>query len=153
MSSANVNGVPRELPEDGRVLAHWLRDDLGLTGTKTPCGSGHCGGCTVLVDGCPMLSCCTPAAVHESSRITTVEGLAERDDPLLSSFVEHGAVQCGFCTAGMIIAARAYLTSLRGARAEAAGVRGALAGNVCRCGGYVAIVTAVAATSEETSHS
>jgi aerobic-type carbon monoxide dehydrogenase small subunit (CoxS/CutS family) len=152
MNRANVNGMEQELPEDVRSLAHWLREDLELTGTKTPCGSGHCGGCTVLVDAHPVLSCCTPAIVHDTSTITTVEGLAEQDDPLLRNFVEHGAVQCGFCTAGMIVAARAYLTSLRGEPANEGGIRRALAGNVCRCSGYTAIVTAIAATAGEAFH-
>lgn len=149
MVEAEVNGVRCALPDDGRSLAHWIREDLELTGTKTPCGSGHCGGCTVLVDDEPVLSCCTPAAVHRDRHITTVEGLAQRNDPLLRAFVEHGAVQCGFCTAGMLVAARAHLIERAGRRLSEKDVRRALAGNVCRCTGYTAIVTAVRSVAEE----
>ncbi|PPK65589.1 (2Fe-2S)-binding protein [Actinokineospora auranticolor] len=151
MTTAEVNGRPRDLPEDGRCLADWIRDDLGLTGTKIPCGSGHCGGCSVLLDGRPVLSCSTPAVVHEDGRITTVEGLAARQDPLLRSFVEHGAAQCGYCTAGMLVAARAYLDECGGAAPDEAGARRALSGNVCRCTGYTAIVAAVLAAGRECS--
>ena len=148
MRKATVNDTVRTLPEDGRSLAHWIRDDLGLTGVKTPCGSGHCGGCTVLIDDRPVLSCCTIATTQDGVRITTVEGLSEQDDVLLRCFAEQGAVQCGFCTPGMIVAARAYLDSLHGETASASDVREALSGNVCRCSGYTAIVTAVLTAAE-----
>jgi aerobic-type carbon monoxide dehydrogenase small subunit (CoxS/CutS family) len=145
---ATVNGVIRDLPRDGRRLVHWLREDLGLTGTKHPCGSGHCGGCSVLVDGRVTLSCMTLATVLDGARITTVEGLAEMEDVLHRCFVEQGAVQCGFCTPGMVMAARAYLDSLGDRPASERGIREALAGNICRCTGYAQIVRAVATASE-----
>ncbi|MGW6445181.1 (2Fe-2S)-binding protein [Lentzea sp. NPDC055074] len=151
MVEAEVNGTAVELPDDGRSLAHWIREDLGLTGTKTPCGSGHCGGCTVLVDDQPILSCCTPAVLHQDTRITTVEGLARQQDPLLQEFVRHGAVQCGLCTAGMLVAARAHLIGRGGRATSETEVRQALAGNVCRCSGYTAIVAAVRSAAGEVS--
>ncbi|WP_103349757.1 (2Fe-2S)-binding protein [Amycolatopsis sp. CA-128772] len=142
MSQADVNGVPRELPDDGRSLVTWLRE-LGLTGTKSPCGSGHCGGCTVLLDERPVLSCIVLAATTRGRRITTIEGLAEREDELLEQFAEHSAAQCGFCTPGMIVAARAHLSQPHEPSDERQAARRALAGNVCRCTGYTRIVDAV----------
>jgi aerobic-type carbon monoxide dehydrogenase small subunit (CoxS/CutS family) len=144
MTFADVNGMSREVPADGRSLVTWLRE-LGLTGTKSPCGSGHCGGCTVLVDDRLALSCIALAATTARCRITTIEGLAESGDELLESFAENGAAQCGFCTPGMIVAARAHLSKPREPGDERAAARSALAGNVCRCTGYTRIVDAVVA--------
>ncbi|MFC5748800.1 (2Fe-2S)-binding protein [Actinomadura rugatobispora] len=147
--SATVNGVAVPVPSDGRRLVHWLREDLGLTGTKHPCGAGHCGGCSVLVDGHPALACTTMAATLGDTEITTIEGLAARGDALLRCFVEKGAVQCGMCTPGMVVAARAFLNATYGARRTTATVREALAGNVCRCTGYTQIVRAVLAAGAD----
>jgi len=141
-----VNGTVMHAPDDGRRLVDWLREDLQLTGTKYGCGAGHCGACTVLVDGAARYSCITLGATLRGSRVETIEGLAAADDPLLASFLEHGALQCGFCTPGMILAARALLND-PGRAVDEPAIRRALAGNVCRCTGYTAIVAAVAAVA------
>jgi carbon-monoxide dehydrogenase small subunit len=120
-----------------------LREDFELTGTKEGCGEGECGACTVLLDGEPANSCLVPAAQAEGSRIETVEslGVSSRLSPLQQSFLDQGGAQCGICTPGMLMAAWAYLR--RGGPADAAAVRTALAGNLCRCTGYQHIVAAV----------
>lgn len=143
---ALVNGEPSLLPSDGRTLIRWLRDDLGLTGTKHGCGRGHCGACTVLVDGKAVLACCTVASFHEGSLIVTIEGLARqgREDLLITAFVAEGAIQCGYCTPGMVVAARALLNNVEG-ELDAPRIRAALAGNICRCTGYTTVVAAVLA--------
>ena len=123
----------------GRTLAETLRDDLGLTGTKVACGEGHCGACTVLVDGRPTLSCITLAHTVEGRRVTTIEGL--RDHPLVEAFVRCDAVQCGFCTPGQIVSASALLAA--NPEPSSAEIRHALAGNLCRCGTYPKIEEAV----------
>jgi len=125
-----------------------LRDQLGLTGTKYACGTGDCGACTVLVDGKPVFSCLTLAVTAKGKNILTVEGLAEGTTlhPIQQAFIDHGAVQCGFCTPGMILSAKALLDeNLNPARDE---IKTALAGNLCRCTGYVKIVDAVLAAAE-----
>ena len=128
----------------GRTLAEVLRDELGLTGTKVACGEGHCGACTVLVDGIPTLSCITLAHRVEGP-VTTIEGL--RDHPLVEAFVRADALQCGFCTPGQIVSASALVAgNLRPSRDE---IRHAMAGNLCRCGTYPKIEEAVSALSEE----
>ena len=114
-----------------------LRDELGLTGTKEGCGEGECGACTVLIDDTPVCSCLVPVAQVGDSAITTIEGLG-RDHPLPQAFAQTGAVQCGFCTPGMILAA----TKLRRS-ASIKEIKRALAGNLCRCTGYSAIYRAV----------
>ena len=122
----------------GRTLAETLRDDLGLTGTKIACGEGHCGACTVLIDGVPQLSCIT--LVHTvDADVTTIEGL--RDHPLVDAFVRTDALQCGFCTPGQIVSASALVA----ANAEPSDdeIRHAMAGNLCRCGTYPRIVEAI----------
>src|SRR5215213_6156924 len=108
MSELIVNGERHavELPV-GRALADVLRDDLGLTGTKIACGEGHCGACTVLVDGVPTLSCITLVHTVEGSEVTTIEGL--REHPLVDAFVRADAMQCGFCTPGQVVSAAALL--------------------------------------------
>ena len=141
--AARVNGTLRTVPNHGRRLIDWLREDLGLTGTKYGCGAAHCGACTVLVDGKARYSCITLAATLRGAEITTIEGLVESGDPLPSYFHRRGALQCGFCTPGMIVTARAYLADSKD-RIDEAGTRRALAGNICRCTGYTAIVAAVA---------
>jgi carbon-monoxide dehydrogenase small subunit len=147
---AVVNGQAYRLPGDGRTLIRWLRDDLGLTGTKYGCGRGHCGACTVLVDQEPVLACCALAAGCADRNIRTIEGL--RGDaavaPLLEAFLGAGAVQCGYCTPGMIAAACALLYAGKGRPLDEAAVRAGLAGNVCRCTGYTSAVTAVLTAAE-----
>lgn len=120
-----------------------LRHDLGLTGTKEGCGEGECGACTVLLDGAPVASCLLPACQADGHHLETIEGLA--DDGVLSAvqdaFVRHGAVQCGFCIPGLVLAATAALA--QEPDATRARLREALAGNLCRCTGYDGIVRAV----------
>jgi len=130
------------------VPSHWtllqmLRDKLALTGTKNGCSAGECGACTVLMDGEPVNSCMLLAVEADGAEIVTVEGLA-RDgqlDPLQTAFIEQGAVQCGFCTPGVLMAARALLD--RNPDPSEEQVREALVGNLCRCTGYTRIVSAV----------
>jgi carbon-monoxide dehydrogenase small subunit len=129
-------------PADRRVV-DLLREDLGLTGTKEACGSGECGACTILVDGEPRLSCLMLAAQVEGRHITTIEGLADagRLHPIQQAFIDQGAVQCGFCTPGMILTTVGFLKdNPHPTRAE---IREGLSGNVCRCTGYQKIVDAV----------
>jgi aerobic-type carbon monoxide dehydrogenase small subunit (CoxS/CutS family) len=136
-----INGEARAVDAPvGRTLAEALRDDLGLTGTKIACGEGHCGACTVLVDGIPTLSCIT--LVHTvDGGVTTIEGL--RDHPLVDAFVRADALQCGFCTPGQIVSASALVAAHPSpSRGQ---VRRALAGNLCRCGTYPKIEEAVVA--------
>jgi aerobic-type carbon monoxide dehydrogenase small subunit (CoxS/CutS family) len=127
----------------GTTLLETLRDDLGLTGTKIACGEGHCGACTVLVDGVPTLSCITLVHTMEGHDVTTIEGL--RDHPLVAAFVEADALQCGFCTPGQIVSAAALVASNpHPSRGE---IRHAMAGNLCRCGTYPRIEEAIAAVA------
>ncbi len=128
--------------EDRRVV-DLLREDLGLTGTKEGCGTGECGACTILVDGESRLSCLMVAAQLEGKRVTTVEGLERTQEGLLlrQAFVDEGAVQCGFCTPGMEMAAMALLW--RDPAPSRERIREGLSGNLCRCTGYVKIIDAV----------
>jgi len=140
----DVNGERHEVRvEADRTLLDVLRGDLGLTGTKTNCLDAECGVCTVLVDGLAVNACLLLAAAAEGRAITTIEGLAREGalHPLQQAFIDRGAVQCGYCIPGMILAAKAYLDE-HPAPAEA-DVREALAGNLCRCTGYQKIVEAV----------
>jgi carbon-monoxide dehydrogenase small subunit len=141
-----VNGKVRRLsaPADA-FLIDVLRDRLALTGTKYGCGMGECGTCTVLLDGAAIFSCLMLAIEAQGRAITTIEGLA-RDgelDPIQAAFAANGGVQCGFCTPGMILAARALLNA--NPDADEADVRRGLSGNLCRCTGYDKIVKAVLA--------
>ena len=122
----------------GRSLLAVLRDDLGLTGTKQACGEGHCGACTVSLDGVPVLSCITLVHTVEGE-VTTIEGL--RDHPLVASFVRADALQCGFCTPGQIVSAAALVARTPEPTAEE--IRHAMAGNLCRCGAYPRIEEAI----------
>ncbi|HZB24068.1 MAG TPA: (2Fe-2S)-binding protein [Gaiellaceae bacterium] len=135
-----VNGAGYGVePAVGRTLAETLREDLELTGTKVACGEGHCGACTVLVDGIPTLSCITLVHTVEGRDVTTIEGL--RDHPLVDAFVRCDALQCGFCTPGQIVSASALLESNpEPSRDE---IRHAMAGNLCRCGTYPRIEEAI----------
>jgi aerobic-type carbon monoxide dehydrogenase small subunit (CoxS/CutS family) len=139
LTELRVNGGTYEVDgEVGRSLAETLREDLGLTGTKVACNEGHCGACTVLVDGVPTLSCIT--LLHRvDGDVTTIEGL--REHPLVDSFVRADALQCGFCTPGQIVSAAALVEgSPEPGREE---IRHAMAGNLCRCGAYPKIEEAI----------
>jgi carbon-monoxide dehydrogenase small subunit len=131
-----------------RTLADVLRDELHLTGTKQSCSEGACGTCTVLLDGSPVRSCLLLAADVEGKEITTIEGLAENGGlhPIQEAFVEHYAIQCGFCTPGMILTAKALLDKNPHPTEEE--IRSAISGNICRCTGYAKIVEAIKAASE-----
>ena len=140
-----VNGNPVEVAGPGGLrLLDALRIDLGLTGTKEGCGEGECGACTVLVDGTPVVSCLVPVGQVEGRDVRTVEGLAEdgRLDPIQAAFVDSGGVQCGICTPGILMSARAFLDS--GAEPTDAAIREVIAGNLCRCTGYMKIIDAIA---------
>ncbi len=144
--SVEVNGerYEQEVPAR-RLLVHFIRDDLGLTGTHIGCDTGNCGACTVHVDGEPVKSCMLLAVQADGARIATVEGLAPDGEltPLQRAFNEHHALQCGYCTPGMLMSAAALLE--RNPRPTEDEVRYALQGNICRCTGYVNIVEAVVA--------
>jgi carbon-monoxide dehydrogenase small subunit len=150
--SLTVNGEPRTLLVPAhRTLLRALRDELDLTGTKECCTEGECGACTVLIDGKAVVSCLVLAVEAEGREVTTVEGLAgdDRLDPLQQAFIDSGAVQCGFCIPGMIMAAKFLLaTSPQPTRAE---VVETVSGNLCRCGGYIRIVDAVLAAAGSSS--
>jgi aerobic-type carbon monoxide dehydrogenase small subunit (CoxS/CutS family) len=135
-----VNGGSYELDAPvGTSLAEALRDELGFTGTKIACGEGHCGACTVLVDGTPVLSCITLAHRVSGREVTTIEGL--RSHPLVDSFVRADAVQCGFCTPGQIVSAVALVE--RSPTPSSEEIRHRMAGNLCRCGTYPKIEEAI----------
>ena len=143
-----LNGTPiiREV-EDSRLLVEFLRDDLKLTGTKESCGVGVCGACTVLLDGKPISACLTLAVHADGCAITTIEGIAEGDrlHPLQEAFLAHGGFQCGICTPGQILAAKALLDSNpRPTRAE---IQYWMMGNLCRCTGYYKIIESIAAAA------
>jgi carbon-monoxide dehydrogenase small subunit len=144
-----VNGDPYHLfVETHRTLLEVIREEIGLIGTKNGCGMGECGACTVLLNGKPVNSCLLLAHEVEGGEILTIEGLSQGDDlhPLQSAFIEHGAIQCGFCTPGMIMSSKALLDeSSRATRSE---IRDALKGNLCRCTGYVKIIEAVEAAGD-----
>jgi aerobic-type carbon monoxide dehydrogenase small subunit (CoxS/CutS family) len=123
----------------GTTLAEVLRDELSLTGTKVACGEGHCGACTVLVDGVPTLSCITLVHTVGDAKVTTIEGL--RDHPMVHAFVRADALQCGFCTPGQIISAVALVDATPKPSTEE--IRHAMAGNLCRCGAYPKIEEAI----------
>jgi carbon-monoxide dehydrogenase small subunit len=137
-----------------QIEAHWsllylLRNHLELTGTKEGCGKGECGTCTVIVDGKAVNSCLYPAMEVEESEVLTIEGLADAEGnlhPIQRSFVEHGAVQCGFCTPGMVMSAKALLDENPKPSEEE--IRTAIAGNFCRCTGYIQIIGAIMAASK-----
>src|ERR671919_99694 len=136
-----VNGDRYDLEAAAlRTLAEALREDLGLTGTKIACGEGHCGACTVMLDGVPVLSCITLVHTVDGREVTTIEGL--RDHPLVAAFVREDALQCGFCTPGQIVSAAALVEANPDPTREQ--IRHGLAGNLCRCGAYSNIEEAVA---------
>ena len=143
-----INGEQVEVEAEPReTLLQVIRDKLSLTGSKEACGIGECGACTVIMDGKPVYSCLILAVEAEGKDILTIEGLAEGEKlhPLQEAFRDHGAVQCGFCTPGMLLTSKALLEENPKPTEEE--VRTAIAGNICRCTGYVKIVEAILATA------
>jgi xanthine dehydrogenase YagT iron-sulfur-binding subunit len=149
-----VNGSAQTFEvEDRWTLVELLRDHVGLTGTKIGCDRGECGACTVLLDGKPVYSCSNLAVWADGRTVETVEGLAQggKLDPLQQAFVDHDAAQCGFCTSGQLMSAKALLTA--NAHPTAEEVRAALTGNLCRCANYNRYVEAVVAAGNATPRS
>jgi len=139
-----VNGTGSKVTTDpDRRLLDVLREDLGLTGTKFGCGEGQCGACTVYLDGAPARSCLLPVTAAEGKSVTTIEGLAPGKGlhPVQDAFVEEGAMQCGYCTSGMVLAAAALLQQTPDPTDEQ--IVAGMNGHLCRCNGYVKIVSAV----------
>jgi aerobic-type carbon monoxide dehydrogenase small subunit (CoxS/CutS family) len=135
-----VNGERHDVDAPvGTSLAHVLREELGLTGTKVACNEGHCGACTVQVDGVPILSCLTLVHTVAGRELTTIEGL--RDHPLVDAFVRSDALQCGFCTPGQIVSAAALVAANSSPNRDE--IRQGMAGNICRCGTYPKIEEAI----------
>ena len=143
----NGNHVEREIPPN-RLLVDFLRDDLGLTGTKKGCEEGECGACTVLMNGKAVVSCLIPAVKADGAEILTVEGVAGEAElhPIQQAFLEEGAVQCGYCIPGMVLSAKALLDENPDPTAEE--VKKGISGNLCRCTGYTKIVRAIQVASE-----
>lgn len=149
VQSLDVNGTIRRIDADSaRNLLSVLRDDLDLTGSKYACGEGQCGACTVLINGQPARSCITPVSVAKGKKITTIEGLEQdgRLHPLQEAFLEMEAMQCGFCTAGMILSGVALLNGKQ--NPSDAEIIGFMQGNICRCGTYPRIVAAIHKAAE-----
>ena len=147
--SVEVNGTTYEREvEARRLLVHFLRDDLDLTGTHVGCDTGNCGACSVIVDGTLLKSCMMLAILADGASIETVEGLGADGElaPLQQAFGEHHALQCGYCTPGMLMSAKALLDE--NPEPTEGEIRRAIQGNICRCTGYVNIVDAIAAAAE-----
>ncbi len=147
--SLKVNGVTYTLDvRPQRTLVEVLRETLGLTGTKKSCSEGECGACTVLMDGKPVASCLVLAIDAQGKEIVTIEGLGEAGKlhPIQEAFLKHGAIQCGFCTPGMVMSAKAYLDEHP--MPTPTEVRKAISGNLCRCTGYQQIVDSIMAASK-----
>lgn len=147
-----LNGKPITLEVDpGRTLLEVLRNDLGLKGTKEGCGMGECGACTVILDGKAVLSCLIPIGKVQGRSVTTIEGIGSPQSlhPLQRAFIEEGAIQCGFCTPGMILSAKAALDEKRQRSEEE--IREIISGNLCRCTGYDKIVEAIKKVVENTN--
>ncbi len=151
--SLEINDRVYDLPLDPRdLLVDVIRKKVGLTGTKKGCGQGDCGACTVLVDGKPILSCLTLAITCRGKKITTIEGLTGDTGelhPIQQAFVDYGAVQCGFCTPGMILTAKALLDRI--ARPTEEEIKRSISGNICRCTGYKKIIEAIEAAGNTIS--
>jgi carbon-monoxide dehydrogenase small subunit len=147
--AVEVNGVRYDREVDvRRLLIHFIRDDLGLTGSHIGCDTGNCGACSIIVDGMLLKSCMMLAVQADGARIETVEGLADGDEltPLQQAFSDHHALQCGYCTPGMLMSATALLRVHPSPTDEQ--IRTAIQGNICRCTGYVNIVEAVKAAAK-----
>ncbi len=145
-----VNGRQVTLQiESDELLVDVLRDRLDLIGTKIGCNEGECGACTVIMDGQAVLSCLIPAMRAQGRKVTTIEGLSDGDTlhPLQQAFVEHGAVQCGYCTPGFIMSAKALLDENKHPSRDE--IKEAIAGNLCRCTGYVKIIEAIEAVANQ----
>jgi carbon-monoxide dehydrogenase small subunit len=143
-----VNGINYNLSiEPRRTLVEVLRETLGLTGTKKSCNEGECGACTVIVDGKPVASCLVLAMDAQGKDILTIEGISEGEKlhPIQEAFLKHGAIQCGFCTPGMVMSAKALLDE--NPKPTVAEIRKAISGNLCRCTGYQHIVDSIMAAS------
>jgi carbon-monoxide dehydrogenase small subunit len=144
-----VNGVEYQVEvEPWRTLVEVLRETLGLTGTKKSCNEGECGACTVMMDGRPVSSCLVLAMDAQGKEILTIEGLSEGEKfhPIQEAFLKHGAIQCGFCTPGMVMSAKALLDE--NPKPTVAEVRKAISGNLCRCTGYQHIIDSIIAASK-----
>jgi carbon-monoxide dehydrogenase small subunit len=150
--SFTLNGEPIELEiEPHLTLLQLLRDKLELTGTKEGCGMGECGACTVLLNGKTVNSCIFPAMEVDGKNVTTIEGLTDVKGnlhPIQKAFIEYGAIQCGFCTPGMVLSAKALLDENPKPTEEE--IRSGIAGNLCRCTGYLQIVQAIKAAGDQT---
>ncbi|HEY7553525.1 MAG TPA: (2Fe-2S)-binding protein [Candidatus Binatia bacterium] len=145
-----VNGREMDVAvKPNQTLLDWLRDDLRLRGSREGCGVGVCGSCTVLVDGRAVSACLMLASNVEGKDVTTIEGLAQGEelDPVQRAFLEHQAFQCGYCTSGMIMAAKALLSS--NPQPTEAEVRDYLSGNICRCGTYQEVLAAIKSLAEK----
>ncbi|HBN09899.1 MAG TPA: (2Fe-2S)-binding protein [Cyanobacteria bacterium UBA8530] len=138
-----INGEQYEnFVSSERTLLDFLRDDLGITGSKKGCDEGECGACTVLVDGIAVDSCLMLAVEADGCELLTVEGLNKSElDPLQKAFIEHGAIQCGYCTPGMLLSAKALLLEKNDPTDDE--IKEAIAGNLCRCTGYLSIIDAI----------
>ena len=149
--NVKINGDDYEIAVDPwRTLNEMLREQLNLTGTKLGCGTGDCGACTVLIDGRSVNSCLTLAVEVNGKEVTTIEGLAESEDKLdiiQEAFIEKGGVQCGFCTPGMIMTAKYFLSTNKNPSEE--DIKKALDGNLCRCTGYYKIIDAVKSAADK----
>jgi carbon-monoxide dehydrogenase small subunit len=147
--SFSFNGDPMKMTvEDHWTLLHLIREELGYNGTKEGCGGGECGACTVIVDGAAVNSCLYLAAEIDGKQLVTIEGLASKDGtlhPIQQAFVENGGIQCGFCSPGMIMSAKALLDENPNANEEE--IKHAIAGNLCRCTGYVQIIDSIKSVS------
>ena len=144
-----LNGKPHSLHvQPWRTLLEVIREDLNLTGTKEGCGQGECGSCTVIMGGKTVNSCLVPALEADNQEIITIEGLADGDDlhPIQEAFVSHSGMQCGFCTPGMIMSAKALLDNTPNPSEEE--IREGIAGNFCRCTGYTKIIESISAAAE-----
>jgi carbon-monoxide dehydrogenase small subunit len=147
--SLTVNGKAYEVSvPPWRTLLEVIREELGLTGTKEGCGLGECGACTVIMDGRTVNSCLVLATEADGKQITTIEGLADGDKlhPIQQAFVDHGGLQCGFCTPGMILSAKALLDKNPNPTEEE--IKKGIAGNFCRCTGYAKIIESIKAAAE-----
>jgi carbon-monoxide dehydrogenase small subunit len=149
IANFKINGRPYEVIVTPNVILYELLRELHFTGTKRSCGVGQCGSCTVLVDGTPTLACSTLAMAVRGKDILTIEGLSKGTQlhPLQQAFIDHGAIQCGFCTPGMIMMAKALLDENPNPTREE--VKEGLGGNLCRCTGYVKIIDAVMVSAEK----
>jgi nicotinate dehydrogenase subunit A len=154
VTTLNVNGNPRTIAADADIsLLSVLRDQLDLTGSKYGCGEGQCGACTVLIDGSPRRSCITPVGAVGQKQVTTIEGLAlgDRLHPLQEAFLEEAAMQCAYCTSGMIMTAVSLLHT--NPNPSAVDISHSMEGNICRCGAHPRIVAAIQKAAKALNHS